>query len=355
MKPTLIVNDVHLGATRSAGSTPASASALRWYLQAEFRDLIMVNKDKDLLILGDLFDGFNVDESTLLNAYQTLAAWLLAGGNKLTLVQGNHDWSAKGDKLSSFHLLAAILQAQFGDQVAVPEPELTEVADKVYVIPHCANQDLFEMELQKALDIPYSYLLLHCNVMNPFADKADHSLNLTEEWADKISRCHHVIVAHEHQARYINMHRGISVLGNQLPSSVSDCLDKGGQNGRKFAHILEKEGISQLTTWQADGDFGYLDLDWANLADIPEDVKFIRVSGTATATQAGEVITAIAKLRSKSEAFVITNAVKVEGVDSMEEMGGVSLEQIQSFNVLGALLDMLEPKERATIQEVLSK
>ena len=57
MKPLLILNDCHIGVKRSAGTTPASALALRRYLLDSFRSLLP--DDKDVLVLGDLFDDLD--------------------------------------------------------------------------------------------------------------------------------------------------------------------------------------------------------------------------------------------------------------------------------------------------------
>jgi len=353
MKNFLILNDVHLGVSRVAGTTPASAAALKSFIQWSLAGVMMDNKDKDILILGDLFDSFTVDSKELLQAYNSLTLWLAVTGRTLHLVAGNHDVSAKGEKLSSFHFLSSVLKSQFGSRVVVYEPEFAAVADGVYVIPHCSNQDLFELELAKALDVEPGSLLLHCNVMNPFAERSDHSLNLTEEWCERLTAKHHLIVAHEHQRRTLNMGKGISVLGNQFPSSVSDCLSKGSQNGAKFAHVFEQGKLTPQETWNADGSVGYINVDWQELATVGEQM-FIRVSGNATAEQAADVITAIAKFRSKSECFIVTNAVVVQGINDMDQMTESSLEQIQSFNVLGALLELLNEKEQKTIKELLN-
>lgn len=365
MQPLIILNDVHLGVNRSAGTTPVSALKIKEYVQDVFQNFLLAHKHHDILILGDMFDGFTMDASTILEAYRSLAAYLLAGGKTLHLVPGNHDWSAKGDKVSSFHMLSKFLQSRFPSQVVIYEPEFNRVRDNIYTIPHCANQDLFELELQKAYnhdlklegDRDKAYLLLHCNVMNPFADKSDHSLNLTDEWSKRLAAKFDVIVAHEHQSRSVESDPSdphsnpIYVLGNQWPTSIADCLN----NDAKFAHVIKDGGVERITTWEASSDIGFCQVDWQEISQVSEDAKFIRITGKATSAEAPEVISMIAKFRSKSEAFVITNAVTVEGVGDMGEMAQLSLEQIQSFDVMKALLDLLDPDERTLIQEVMSK
>jgi hypothetical protein len=94
-------------------------------------------------------------------------------------------------------------------------------------------------------------------------------------------------------------------------------------------------------------------VDWRNL-DTDPGYQFIRVEGTATAEEAAEVVDAVARFRAKSEAYVVTNAVKVEGVAAFDELAEMSLEQITAFNVLDALLEELSEEEGKVVKELLS-
>jgi len=94
--------------------------------------------------------------------------------------------------------------------------------------------------------------------------------------------------------------------------------------------------------------------DWRELGAPPidADTRFIRVTGEASANEAADVVSAIAKYRAKSDAFVITNAVKIagaEGVDTLPE----SLESAKAFDVLGAILETLDEKERAVVKTLM--
>lgn len=350
----LILNDIHLGVSRVSGTTPGSAEQLRGYLQSQFAFTLNEHLDDDLLILGDLFDGFWIDPSELIEAYSTLCDWLFDSGRNLTLVAGNHDHSPKGGKVSSFEFLCKMLTGRFPQQVLVVDAKtgLRTVLPRVHVIPHMPNQDLFEIELGKALELDEGWLLLHCNYTNHFAEKSDHSLNITDEWAEKLTARHRLMIAHEHQARHINLGKMVEVLGNQWPSSVSDCLAHGdGQaDGRKYLTILKDDlGFQCIETW--DAAVCYAEVDWRELDEGEHD--FIRVTGSATSAEAEDVIDAIAKYRQGSDAFVITNAVKIEGMADVEGMAGFSLETVKSFDVMAALLAQLEPEEAAVIQEVM--
>ena len=57
----IIINDIHLGTQRQAGTTPATQVALKQYLQDEFRMLVERAAGQLLVINGDLFDGLSVD------------------------------------------------------------------------------------------------------------------------------------------------------------------------------------------------------------------------------------------------------------------------------------------------------
>jgi 3',5'-cyclic AMP phosphodiesterase CpdA len=342
----IILNDLHLGVKRSSGTTLESQAALKDYLYLSFETFIQNNVD-DLTINGDLFDGFTVDPSDVLRTYMLLFTWLRQHGRRLVLVSGNHDFNPRADKLSSFHMLANLLVHVFEDQVQVVDTRhgLTQIAPRVWAIPSMPNQDLFDMELDKTEKVDAEYLLLHCNVASSFAEHSDHSLNISWERMQRMVPA--LIFGHEHQGRKIGKH---TVVGNQWPSSISDCLVHGDaqRDGLKWAlHLSEDLKISGINTWDALGS--YIEVDWRS-ADTAPDVDFIRVTGNATAEEAADVVSAIATLRSRTKAFVVGNAVKVSGVEGMDELAEVSFDQIKSFDVLNALLELLDPKEQEVVK-----
>jgi hypothetical protein len=121
-------------------------------------------------------------------------------------------------------------------------------------------------------------------------------------------------------------------------------------DGCKFAHVLHPDGtIEPIKTWERSSDF--VQLEWTSLEDTP--AKFIRVTGTATADQAADVISAIAHYRTRSNAYVITNGVKIEGVGGMGDLAEMSFESIKAFDVLAALYELLEPEEAAAIRTLM--
>lgn len=342
IKPLFVCNDIHIGAVRSAGTTTATATQLRADLLYGYSQLLDLANGCDLLINGDLFDTANVLLVDMFAALKLTAEWLQRNPDStLTLPPGNHDLSKNSETFSSFDFFANYLRVEFGDRVTVPRA-LAQIAEGMWVIPHMPNQDLFEMELAKVP--PCSYLFLHCNYDSGFAIKSDHSLNLSREMADKLP-AETIIIAHEHQGKRDGK---VLVVGNQIPSSVADCLG----NEKKYA-VRVGPAIEYIETWRAEDDF--VELEWIELVDcVNTTCRFVRVIGTATAAEGAAVVTAISKFRQATKALVVTNAVKIEGMDT-SVMEDLSLEQIQEFDVMRELMAILSPEEQAIVVKLLEK
>ncbi len=349
-----IINDVHLGVNRQGGTTPASREALRSYLfgafGAEFND-----SDSHIVILGDLFDEFEVEGRDWVAAFSIMASWLAQGRHrKLTLVAGNHDWSAKGTKVSSFEMLCTVLKQQFPehvqvigiDQWAVVGTELPVIA-----LAHCSNQDTFDARLKELLGkvVSGDRILLHANYDNGFAAQSDHSLNVSREQAKEFKdKGAFLYFAHEHQAREA-FSGHVVVFGNQWPTSVSDCLG----NDEKFLHVMTDQGVQKVRTWQHGAEAGYEQVPWELLAEYPTDggAGFIRVMGSATANQAGDCISAIAKFRTKSSAFVVTNGVKIEGIAENSDLPE-AFEATKAFDVMEFIDQNLDAAQRVAVAKL---
>lgn len=337
-----VLNDWHIGAVRTAGTTPATAYQLRLDLLQQFEQTL-AGIHTDLLLAGDLFDGPDISKQDLLQTFMILRNWLDNNSTcRLWAMNGNHDLSKSSQVLSSFQFLMALLVEHSNFVHHITEGQMTPHG---YMIPHVANQDLFNLELAKVPECPF--LFVHCNYDNGFAVDSDHSLNLSK-WQAVDLPVTYIVFAHEHQARR-ELDGKVFVIGNQVPSSVSDCL-----HNEKKQHIvveMQEHGPSILgqAHWHAADDF--LEVDWRELKDLPAEVKqrFIRVTGTATAAEAGAVPTTIARFRRDAKALVITNAVKIEGVDDAAQMA-LSHEEITHFNVRAALQEYLGPVDWARIE-----
>lgn len=351
----LILSDIHVGFDRKGGTTPASQETMRSYLLQSFGHVVDTSDEGVMVILGDLFDSFAVSERDLLATYHILMRWI-SRNRKLVLVAGNHDWSPKGDRVSSFQLLCEILEYSHGNQIVqvIPINEWAQIEPGVVAVAHCANQELFDTALTAAMVTKPTYLLVHCNYDNKFAAQTDHSLNISRDKAREIVDAGTKLVfAHEHIARS-DMAGNVIVLGNQWPTSIIDCMG----NDKKFAHTLGPTFTDDLVfhkfeTWSAaHDDFGYCELDWRLAGTKDMCAGFIRVVGSATSSEASDVINAIAAFRQRSNAFVITNAVNVEGVLQAEELPE-NFEAAKKFDVMDYIKQHLEVDEMAVVEGLL--
>lgn len=344
----LVISDLHLGCNRRGGTTQASQQALRAYMMDRLNSLLALPYD-DALIAGDLFDAFDVDNQTVLSAYMSLGIWADRPGRHLYLMAGNHDENPRDTKISSFHLLGSLLRATCPGNVSVIANKGAELGDGTWVVPHMANQDAFDLELSKWLAKAEEFpalraLVLHANYANKFAEHADHSLSVSREMAKRFVDAGVTLVfAHEHVAKQ-DFDGRVWVMGNQFCSSISDCLG----NDDKFAHVISHGVISTIPTWSRTGPNGYEEMDWRDLHE--SDAKFIRIVGSATAEEAEAVVEAVAKYRAKSEAFVVGNAVVVDGLAAMDALEEASAETIKSFDVMSALLSYLNEEEQVAVR-----
>lgn len=342
MRHLLVLNDVHLGVQRTAGTTPASAAAIREYLQQNLRSTMLAHIDHDVLINGDLFDGYSVPMSDVL-AFIDTAIEFATGGGKLLLARGNHDISRDSTRLSSFDFVCEILERMLPTQAkALRQP--TSIGGCRYVVPHAPNQDIFDDWLAKVPD--GQLVFLHANADNKFSQASDHSLDVSEAQMVKlVKRGCTLVFAHEHQQRQL-LNNKVLVVGNQWPSSIADCL---GNDTKRLMIVRPDDSIEFVQTWSSQD--GYTEIDWRNLP-CEVSAPFVRVVGNAISTEAPDAVSAIAKLRQKNDAFVIGNAVVVEGVEIGDAVQA-SVEAVQGFDVLAFLLEKLSADHAGKLRELL--
>jgi hypothetical protein len=178
-------------------------------------------------------------------------------------------------------------------------------------------------------------------------------LNVSEEQALEFTKKGVTLVfAHEHISRVEIPHAtpadggSVVCLGNQIPTSVADCIG----NDRKFYWELTNDGLQKHECWSDRGDNGYQALDWRSLdPDCP--AKFIRVVGDALNAEAAAVIDAIHKFRQKSSAFVITNAVKIEGIAEIGDLPE-TFSAAAKFDVMDFVYRQLDEAEVEIIRKI---
>lgn len=348
-----LLNDLHISANRVGGTTPASREALRTYIFNYFRNLLNECGGDDLCILGDLFDSFEVAPRDWLETYTALCEWCETNYDRvLILVAGNHDVSMKGTKVSSFETLASVLSRQFTNVVMVGIDGIYNRGD-LFFVAHHRNQDTFDIALAKLLPIVSEgdYVLLHANYHNKFAEAADHSLNVSEDVAKEFcNKGVTLVFAHEHQPRTEIPHGArdgcgtVVVLGCQYPTAISDCLG----NQEKYFWKVTSNGLKKFVSWHRDTD--YLEVDWRELDGVTAD--FVRVVGDAVNAEAANVIDALHRFRQKSDAFVVGNAVKIEGIADIGDLPE-TFEVAKKFDVMEFIYSRLDEKESEAVKKIV--
>ena len=332
-----ILNDLHIGVNRTAGTTLASSAALKQHLRDKFAALLP--EQGDVMILGDLFDTGNVPISEVFSTYVILDDWLRNHNGHVYNVRGNHDVTKTSNIMSSFDFLGMLLKRNHPYKYThITESCLTPWG---YVIPHYPNQDLFDLEIDRAIDT-YSggNIYLHCNYDNGFASQSDQSLNLSREQADRLN-VEHVILGHEHHPRKSGK---VLIPGNQVASSVSDWL----QSDDKQCIVVSDNGsvTFEKTAFKKDE---FLEVPYTELEFT--DHKFIRVIGKIAATEHSKLVTVLNRFRLKSDAFVITNAVEAVSEDT-KAIVAQSLESVKAFSVWDSLVEILTADEIKILESV---
>lgn len=348
MKNLTIINDTHLGVKRNAGATPESNKALRDYQFNHLSKLLDTAKESCLIVNGDLFDTFLVDNETLLLTYTQFVSFLSNTENQLILVAGNHDLSRDSSKLSSFHLLCSLLEGQ-GNFSSVFQP--TRFSDCVYIVPHLVDQEAFNAALK---DIPKcestkGIVLLHANFDNGFADGLDHSLNMSREQAqDLISKNWTLVFGHEHQSRTVLKDRVVCV-GNQIPTSIADCLTTVEKYYAKYTSTV---GVT-LVPYMVLNQGIFVDIPWTEVKDTSPEFNFIRVSGKFEKHQSIEVAEVIYNLRKKSSAFVISNATEVNEKDVLKEVQQET--KLNNFDIRAYILNDTKAPFAAKLEKIMKE
>lgn len=354
---TLVINDLHLGVQRTGGTTLSSASALRTFAHNQHTRLLQLavtHGCKRVIVNGDLADAYDIPLMQALSIYETADNFMSAHPDiDVVWSLGNHDLSKDSSKLGTVAFVAALLGMRHSNFTLVDvATTLTDI--NTHIVPHTSNQDLFDLELTR---IPggTKWLLLHANLDNIYACASDHSLNLSRDQAKELKKSGmKVVFGHEHQGREI-LGGSVIVVGNQFPTSVSDCLAHGdGQkDGNKRCMIIDHDSDTHefIATWTPDDDDGwYAVVDWRELPELVEEGSgFVRVEGTAEAAEAAQVIKAISAFRQRSKSYVVTNAVQIEKVEGLDDLSD-SIEDIRSLNIVDMLMEHLDPKQQAAVK-----
>ena len=337
----LILNDEHLGVKRQSGTTPESRKSLEGFQFEQFE--YITHAEEDVCILGDLFDKSKVSFDVVWRTYKILARFLAATEHTIYLVRGNHDASNISGEMCSLDFLAELLAEFYSDQlVYITEPY--NLTPEIKIIPHLQNQDIFDLAIEKSDEEGCHTLLVHCNYDNFFATEQDHSLNMSKEQVEKFCT---VIFGHEHTPRQIDLKETIVwILGCQTPTSIADC--KNAEELTATVYDLETGELERVVV-NTVSDI-YTEIDWHNL-DQEQHGMFVRVNGEATAEEAGKATQAVSKFRKDYDAFIVTNAIEIEGMTcecDIEE----ATEEISNLNITEMLFDNLKDWQVTSIKKI---
>jgi hypothetical protein len=321
MPRVAIINDVHFGVRRSAGTTPESRLALEKWMFEQFDKCLAIPHDK-LLIAGDLFDKRSVPEHVMLEVVKRLRK------EDCSIMLGNHDTSGISDGVT---ISSAEFVAKLSGCEIISAPRLWE---GVYCIPHLFNQQRHE---EAIAEVPDDVILVtHCNIDNPWAS-GEHSLNLSLEEIKALElRGVAILAAHEHANRKQGI---VTVLGNNFPSSIADCL-----GGSKYCHILEDGVLKPIETWNA-SDF----CEMHHSEMFPTDVRFIRITGECAVAEYAEVVRKIAAYRKTSNAFIVASSVKPVTKEQTE----FEQNEVDQFNIMELLLGQVDEDFREEVKSCI--
>ncbi len=314
---TLILNDLHLGVKRQAGTTKKSREALEEWMLDQF-EVFLQTPHEYLIILGDLFDKRNVEEHVMARVVRLLQH------ENCIVVAGNHDLGGIDDEtMSSAEFVSVMAGCYWCDDAMFRAG--------VYIIPHMHSQEDFDKAVQDCPD--NEIMLVHCNIDSPFAH-GDHSLNLSlQQMKDLSDRGVDVIAGHEHAKRDV---MNVTILGNQMPSSIADCL-----GGDKYMHVLEGEELTEIQTW-------YVEENYNDEGTFKDSGDFINITGECELSEYPAIVKSVADLRKVSDAFIVKNSVKVKEFEADS-----SVEEITRFNITEMLLEEIHPDFREEVKQCI--
>jgi DNA repair exonuclease SbcCD nuclease subunit len=285
MAKTYFIGDLHLGA-KFAYSTAATRE--RFVHKQKKTIEVLVALEGTLCFMGDVFDKFQVDVRTFVDAYQ-----LLAGENcKHNLIlAGNHDLSKNSNLQGSLQVLQEIGKANFtiGCWQVYQQGER-----EILLVSHCLTQELFDKTIEDIINHPrvsgHRTLVLHCNLGDWDGKSSENYLTLKQ--ADRLSEVFDLMVSgHQHDYSVHNL----SGCFMYFPGAI--CPMNFGELGDKY--ILELDDVTnevvrlKISDLEDAPQFTDRLIDAADfLGDdlqLEDDIDFITVFGDTTPSANVEV------------------------------------------------------------------
>ena len=307
------VGDIHLG-KRFPYTTNASSPRFEGLRYDILRQVLMKDSPAFIVMLGDLFDGFNVSSRVLVEGYSIVNR----NTPKVIVLAGNHDKSNNTDEPSSLQLLDDPLDSA---RIVWEEPEIlrfTEGSDTLIVlVPHQLTQEKFENALLQAKAMSKAHasstkiLCLHCNWGDREGAPTENYLR-TDMATELLTEFTKIISGHEH-----NRHapkKGVEMLGSIMPFSFGEMTDKW---------LLDYDTNLQEFTFQKIWpvkEFSQRTYETMTAAGV---TQFMEISGEVTVDQAAAVNRKIAEWHKDQHGLIAvknsTRLIKHEVVISNDQ------------------------------------
>jgi DNA repair exonuclease SbcCD nuclease subunit len=308
-----LFSDPHLGVNRTAHTTVQSRAKLKQAVFDQVQAVLEAPEKLGFICLGDLFDTYHNDGSTLLQGYHVVSHCDI-------VLAGNHDASNRADSVSSLECLFKVIDAPALDADNDSFYSTALGGIQVYWVNHKLTQGLFEATLERLVTEPSSgpsILLLHCNYESPFATDAA-TLNLTRDTAERLLQAFdYIFIGHEHVYRQ-DFDRRLVMVGNTHPTSFADISDKFYWEVQITDSNIEQ--VYAVKIWEK--DTGFLSVNWSDLSDLTtlgSEVQFLEVTGQAQAQHMPTIAKQVADLWKLSDALLMVKNSVTCAVGVVEE------------------------------------
>ena len=318
-----LFTDPHLGVSRQAHTTRESSKRLaRKLFKTAMAAKTQGSDTRAIFSAGDLFDKTYNSEAVILQGMDV--------AEDCYILAGNHDLPNRSDVQCSLDVVQQTWNSKVVKCVQLDEPSFQEVLPGVLMVPHHANQDLFEQALTLAVQAAKDgegnrVLFVHCNRGFIPEDSASSTLLITDRMeAYLLQTFTRIFYGHEHKATE-NLGSRAFVLGNTHPTSFSDISDK-----YCYDYDLETDELVRHKLWGTAP--GYLRVALgADLKGEVEGIEFVDVEGQGTRKEAAdylqhlwETLPDALAIRSKVEYVTEDGVIVTAGSDPVDLRKAIS-------------------------------
>ena len=169
-----VLPDPHMGRVFKTGVPLHRLGERELSQMADLRRSLMDGPETYHVCTGDLFDRFAVPNSVLLGVYETYSVAAMACPDRqFIILRGNHDASRDASRISSFELLALMLQ-QFGNiRVVDDKPWILDGMGFIPWTPFKDAEEMAERFIAGTGDLEIKVIFGHWDV-EAFGDKTEN-------------------------------------------------------------------------------------------------------------------------------------------------------------------------------------